>query len=210
MGANKAMRKTIIALLIIMTMGITTACGSSEENNGAEQQTTAAAEEQTVSNETDARDSMVICFSVTGHTKGVAEMIAEIADADMYEIIPAEPYTDEDIDYNNENSRATKEQNDKSSRPAFAGDVPSLDGVETVFLGYPIWWGEEPRIMDTFVEAVDFEGITVIPFCTSGSSGIGDSGKKLEQNAGSGTWVEGKRFDAGASEEEVRGWIDSL
>lgn len=203
-------RTTIAVLLIILTLGLMTACGNSEQNGREEQQTTAAAEENVVSDETDVRDTMVIYFSATGHTKSVAEKIAQITDAELYEIVPEELYTEEDIDYNDENSRATKEQNDKSVRPAFAGEVPSLEGVKTIFLGYPIWFGQEPRIMDTFVESVDFDSITVIPFCTSGSSGIGDSGKDLEQNASGGTWIDGERFGAGASEDEVRSWLDSL
>lgn len=203
-------RTTIAVLLIILTLGLMTACGNSEQNGREEQQTTAAAEENVVSDGTDVRDTMVIYFSATGHTKSVAEKIAQITDAELYEIVPEELYTEEDIDYNDENSRATKEQNDKSVRPAFAGEVPSLEGVKTIFLGYPIWFGQEPRIMDTFVESVDFDSITVIPFCTSGSSGIGDSGKDLEQNASGGTWIDGERFGAGASEDEVRSWLDSL
>ena len=203
-------RTTIAVLLIILTLGLMTACGNSEQNGREEQQTTAAPEENVVSDETDVRDTMVIYFSATGHTKSVAEKIAQITDAELYEIVPEELYTEEDIDYNDENSRATKEQNDKSVRPAFAGEVPSLEGVKTIFLGYPIWFGQEPRIMDTFVESVDFDSITVIPFCTSGSSGIGDSGKDLEQNASGGTWIDGERFGAGASEDEVRSWLDSL
>ena len=203
-------RTTIAVLLIILTLGLMTACGNSEQNGREEQQTTAAAEENVVSDETDVRDTMVIYFSATGHTKSVAEKIAQITDAELYEIVPEELYTEEDIDYNDENSRATKEQNDKSVRPAFAGEVPSLEGVKTIFLGYPIWFGQEPRIIDTFVESVDFDSITVIPFCTSGSSGIGDSGKDLEQNASGGTWIDGERFGAGASEDEVRSWLDSL
>ena len=203
-------RTTIAVLLIILTLGLMTACGNSEQNGREEQQTTAAAEENVVSDETDVRDTMVIYFSATGHTKSVAEKIAQITDAELYEIVPEELYTEEDIDYNDENSRATKEQNDKSVRPAFAGEIPSLEGVKTIFLGYPIWFGQEPRIMDTFVESVDFDSITVIPFCTSGSSGIGDSGKDLEQNASGGTWIDGERFGAGASEDEVRSWLDSL
>ena len=156
------------------------------------------------------KDTMVIYFSVTGNTKAVADRIAQLTDATVYQIEAKEPYTDKDIDYNDESSRAATEQNDQAARPAFAGKAPSLKGVKTVYLGYPIWFGQEPRIMDTFVEAVDFEGITVIPFCTSGSSDIGGSGKNLEQNAGSGKWLRGQRFDANVSEDELQSWIDSL
>ena len=153
---------------------------------------------------------LVAVFSATGTTKAVAEMIAAIEDADLYEIVPAEPYSAADLNYNDRNSRSTKEQNDKTVRPAITGDLPDLSGYERVYLGYPIWWGEEPRILDTFVESCDFTGITVIPFCTSISSGMGRSGQNLAENAGSGTWLEGRRFPGGVSETELESWIDSM
>ena len=154
------------------------------------------------------KTTLVVYFSATGITKGVAETIAQITDADLYEIQPAEPYTDDDLNWNDNNSRSTIEQNDSSARPEIAGEPLSLEGYKTVFIGYPIWWGEEPRIVDTFVESYDFDGITVMPFCTSGGSGIGRSGKNLEENAGSGTWLDGERFGAGATETELRNWIE--
>ena len=203
------MKKTIAIMLMILTISIMSACGSSEQTDVEEQPETIT-EESTEVDTAATGDTMVIYFSVTGHTKAVAEIIAQITDADVYEIEAEEPYTDADIDYNDDSSRASIEQNDKSARPALAGDLPSLEGVKTVFLGYPIWFGQEPRIMDTFAEAVSFNGITVIPFCTSGSSGIGNSGKNLEQIAGSGTWLAGERFAADTTEEEVQSWIDSL
>ena len=155
-------------------------------------------------------DVLVAYFSATGTTKGVAEKIAAITDADLYEITAAEPYSADDLNYNDRNSRSTKEQNDKSARPEIGSDPPDLSGYGTVYLGFPIWWGEEPRIMDTFVESCSFEGITVIPFCTSGSSGIGRSGPNMEALAGSGTWLEGKRFGGGVSEADLRSWIEGL
>ena len=203
------MKKVIAVMLVILTIGIMSGCGSSEQT-GAEEQPETTAEESAEGTTEATGDTMVIYFSVTGHTKAVAGMITQITDADVYEIEAEEPYTDADIDYNDDSSRASIEKNDKSARPSFAGDAPSLEGVKTVYLGYPIWFGQEPRIMDTFVEAVSFDGITVIPFCTSGSSGIGDSGKNLEQLAGSGTWLAGERFAADTTEEEVQSWIDSL
>lgn len=203
------MKKLIAIMLMILTIGIMSACGSSEQTDAEEQQETTT-EESTEATAEATGDTMVIYFSVTGHTKTVAEMITQITGADVYEIEAEEPYTDADIDYSDDNSRASIEQNDKSARPAFAGDPPSLEGVKTLYLGYPIWFGQEPRIMDTFVEAVNFDGITVIPFCTSGSSGIGDSGKNLEQITGNGTWLAGERFAADTTEGEVQSWIDSL
>ncbi len=153
---------------------------------------------------------LVVYFSATGTTKGVAEKIAGITGADIYEIKAAQEYTDADLNWNDSKSRSTKEQNDSSVRPEIGSEAVSLDGYKTIYIGYPIWWGEEPRIMDTFVENYSFDGITMIPFCTSGSSGIGRSGQNLADNAGSGTWLAGKRFGAGASEEDIRSWIEGL
>ncbi|MCR5053309.1 MAG: flavodoxin [Lachnospiraceae bacterium] len=154
--------------------------------------------------------TLVVYFSATGNTKGVAEKIAGITGADTYEIKAEQEYTDADLKWNDSDSRSTKEQNDSSIRPEIGSDAVSLDGYSRIYIGYPIWWGEEPRIMDTFVESYSFDGITMIPFCTSGSSEIGRSGQNLADNAGSGIWIDGKRFGAGASEDEIRAWIESL
>ncbi len=155
-------------------------------------------------------DVLSVYFSATGTTKGIAEKIAGITGADTYEIKAAQEYSDADLNWNDSDSRSTKEQNDSSARPEIGSEAVSLDGYSTIYIGYPIWWGEEPRIMDTFVESYNFDGITMIPFCTSGSSGIGRSGQNLADNAGSGTWIDGKRFGAGASEDEIRSWIEGL
>ena len=125
-------------------------------------------------------DVLVAYFSATGTTKGVAEKIASVTGGDLYEILAAEPYTSDDLNYNDSSSRSTKEQNDKNVRPEIGSEDISLEGYTTIYLGFPIWWGEEPRILDTFVEKYSFEGITVIPFCTSGGSGIGRSGPNME------------------------------
>ena len=183
----------------------TTASVSKSEATEAEA-TTEAPTETTTSGS----DTLVIYFSATGTTKGIAEKIAEYTSADLYEITAAIPYSDEDRDWKDSNSRCTKEQNDSSVRPEISSETISLDGYKTIYIGYPIWFGQEPRIMDTFVESYNFDGITMIPFCTSGSSGIGQSGKNLEANAGSGNWAEGKRFAGNASEEEIKEWVDSM
>ncbi len=154
--------------------------------------------------------TLVVYFSATGNTRNVAEMIAEIENADTWEIIPEQPYSKEDINYQDYNCRALKEQNDKSARPAIAGEKIDLSGYTKIYIGYPIWATQEPRIMDTFVEAYDFGTATVIPFCTSGSSGIGSTGTRLATLAGSGDWKAGKRFPGSATEEDVRKWIESL
>ena len=191
-------------LLLLLTLCLTIGLAACSGSNNSEEQTS----ETEGSNS--GKDTLVVYFSVTGNTKGVAEKIADITGADVYEIEAAEEYTSEDIDYDNSDSRTTREQNDSSARPEIGSDKVSLDGYSTIYIGYPIWWGQEPRIMDTFVESYDFDGITVIPFCTSGSSDIGQSGQNLADNAGSGSWLEGKRFAGGASEDEIREWIEGL
>lgn len=153
---------------------------------------------------------LVVVFSATGTTKGVAEKIATIEKAELYEIKAAEEYTSADLNWNDSGSRTTREQNDKSARPEIGSERISVEGYDKIYVGFPIWWGEEPRIMDTFAESYDFDGITMIPFCTSGSSGIGSSGENLAQRAGSGNWLEGKRFSGSVTEDELREWINSL
>ena len=153
------------------------------------------------------KDVLVVYFSATGTTKKVAKKIAKIEGADIYRIKAAQKYTSDDLDWNDSPSRSTKEQNDPSARPQIGSKSISLDGYKKIYIGYPIWWGEEPRILDTFVESYNFDGKTVIPFCTSSSSGLGRSGKNLADNAKSGNWLEGKRFGAGTSKEDVAAWI---
>lgn len=180
--------------------------GTSEVTDGTESET-----DKQTSESTDGHKSvLVVVFSATGTTKGVAEKIAAIEDADLYEIKAAKEYTSEELNWNDRDSRSTKEQNDSSVRPEIGSESVSLEGYEKIYIGYPIWWGEEPRIMDTFVESYDFGGITVIPFCTSSSSGIGRSGENLADNAKSGNWLDGKRFPGSVSESELRDWIDGL
>ena len=220
-----------VMICMVLTLGLT-ACGSntSETEMGSGNQAVESITENsegsanvTVSEDTDdvaevpeqnrsdtGKDTLVVVFSATGTTKGVAEKIASITDADFYEIIPAEPYSDADLDWNDKDSRTTIEQNDASVRPAISGEAISLEGYKTIYIGYPIWWGEEPRIMDTFVESYNFDGITMIPFCTSGGSGIGRSGKNLAEHAGSGNWLEGDRLQGSVSEEDLQSWIDGL
>ena len=169
-----------------------------------------SAENTSAEDTTDHSEVLVAYFSATGTTRGVAEKIAAITGGDLYEIVPAEPYSDADLNWNDRNSRSTKEQNDKSVRPEIGSASISPEDYTTIYLGFPIWWGEEPRIMDTFVEKYSFEGITVIPFCTSGGSGIGRSGPNMEALAGSGNWLEGKRFGGSVSEADLRSWIEGM
>ncbi len=153
---------------------------------------------------------MVVYFSATGNTAGIAQSLIDGLGADSYEIIPAEPYTDADLDYGDPQSRSSIECNDPDARPAISGETPDLSGYDIILLGYPIWWGEAPRILDTFVESQDLSGKTVIPFCTSGSSGFGSSDAALKAEVPSSTWLEGHRFSAGASRDEVLEWVNGL
>ena len=213
-----------------------TACGSSDSNNQSSQQVTTTQQEQTTDTTTtattkedkttpevtvennataEATDStesntLVVYFSRTGNTEKIAEYLINITNADSYVIEAAVPYTDEDIEYNNASCRANQEQNDKNVRPEISNPIASIDSYDTIFLGYPIWWGQEPRIIDTFLENYDFSDKTVIPFCTSGSSGISTSEKNISELVTIGTQLEGRRFPAGASEDEVKEWYDTL
>lgn len=213
---ERTMRKILsILLTLCLIIGLTACSGRSSEeaadtDNGSEASETEQTDEAESNDISAGNTTLVVYFSATGNTKGVAEKIASITGADIYEIKAAEEYTDEDLDWNDSDSRTTHEQNDPSVRPEIGSDPVSLDGYTTIYIGYPIWWGEEPRIMDTFVESYDFNGITMIPFCTSGGSGIGRSGQNLSDNAGSGSWLEGARFDGDVSEDELRSWIEGL
>lgn len=153
---------------------------------------------------------LVAYFSATGNTRAVAEKIAALTGGDLYEIVPAQPYTSEDLDWRNSQSRSSQEMDDPDARPEIAGSPVEMDGYGTLYLGYPIWHGQAPRILSTFVESCDLEGVRVIPFCTSGSSGIGSSADSLAEQAGGGAWLEGRRFDSGVPDSELQAWIDGL
>ena len=153
---------------------------------------------------------LVAYFSATGSTRGVAEHIADIVGADLFEIVPEKPYTGADLDYRDASSRASREQDDPAARPAIHGEVEDMGQYGVVFLGYPIWHGQAPKIISTFLEGCDLSGKTVIPFCTSGGSGIDGSEGALNALAPQARWRNGERFGAGASREAVKDWVDSL
>ena len=172
----------------------------------------AVAEEGTAAGQTFEPTShiLVVFFSATGTTKGVAEKLAEGLSADLYEIVPEEPYTDADLNYNNSRSRTSIETDDPTCRPAIAGELPDLTGYDTILIGYPIWWGDVPRIVSIFVENVDLTDKTLAVFFTSGSSGLGNSMKHLEEQSGAGTWLEGKRYTSQTTAEELVSWAEGL
>ena len=155
---------------------------------------------------------LVVYYSASGNTETAANYIAQATGGDIFEITPAEPYTSDDLNWTDENSRVSREHEDESLRDVelTTTEVENWDSYETVFIGYPIWWGIAAWPVDGFVEANDFSGKTVIPFCTSSSSGLGQSGELLAQLAGTGDWQEGQRFRSSASQEDVNEWVDSL
>ena len=155
---------------------------------------------------------LVVYYSATGNTAQVAQYIADSTGGDLFEIQPVEPYTDDDLNWTDDNSRVSQEHADESLRDVelVADTVDNWDQYDTVFIGYPIWWGIAAWPVDGFVEANDFSGKTVIPFCTSTSSGLGQSGQLLADMAGTGDWQEGMRFRSGASAEDVQAWIEEL
>ena len=153
-------------------------------------------------------DVLVAYFSATGNTKSVAEKLATAINADLFEIVPKQLYTADDLNWHNDKSRSSVEMGDKSSRPAIASKIDNISQYKIVFVGSPIWWGREPSIMDTFIESYDFTGKTVIPFVTSGSSGIGNYGANLQSLAPNAKVLSGKRFSTSVTAEELKNWAD--
>ena len=156
--------------------------------------------------------TLVVYYSASGNTERVAKDIAEAAGADLFEIVPTEVYTSEDLNWTNPDSRVSREHDDESLRdvPLTTTEVPDWDSYDTVFIGYPIWWGIAAWPVDTFVKNNDFTGKTVIPFATSSSSGMGQSGSLLTDMAGTGEWQEGQRFSSGVSSDDVQSWVNGL
>lgn len=156
--------------------------------------------------------TLVVYYSASGNTARVAKDIAEAAGADLFEIVPTEVYTSEDLNWTNPDSRVSREHDDESLRdvPLTTTEVPDWDSYDTVFIGYPIWWGIAAWPVDTFVKNNDFTGKTVIPFATSSSSGMGQSGSLLADMAGTGEWQEGQRFSSGVSSDDVQSWVNGL
>ncbi len=172
---------------------------------------TSAAPEETADAASDS-STLIVYFSATGNTEEAAGYIADITGGDTFELEAVEPYTDEDLNYGDDNSRVSREHEDESLQDVelVADTVDNWDSYDTVFIGYPIWWGSAAWPVDGFIEANDFTGKTVIPFCTSASSGLGDSDKELAEMAGTGDWLEGHRFSSRVSEEDIQQWLDEL
>lgn len=172
----------------------------------------AAASSEAASTVTTTGKTLVVYFSATGTTQGVAQTIADTVGADLFEVVPSDPYTSDDLNWTNNDSRVSREHNDEGLR-AVALESTGVDGwddYDTVFIGYPIWWGIAAWPMSSFVAVNDFTGKTVIPFCTSTSSGIGQSGDLLAELADAGTWLDGQRFSRGSSEADIASWVNGL
>lgn len=172
----------------------------------------AAASSEAASTVTTTGKTLVVYFSATGTTQGVAQTIADTVGADLFEVVPSDPYTSDDLNWTNNDSRVSREHNDEGLR-AVALESTGVDGwddYDTVFIGYPIWWGIAAWPMSSFVAVNDFTGKTVIPFCTSLSSGIGQSGELLAELADAGTWLDGQRFSRGSSEADIASWVNGL
>lgn len=156
--------------------------------------------------------TLVVYYSATGNTEEAATFIAAATNADIFELEPKDPYTDADLNWTDDNSRVVYEHDNPDARDVelVSATVPDWESYDTVFIGYPIWWGIAAWPVDSFVKANDFTGKTVVPFCTSSSSGLGESGELLAELAGTGEWLEGERFSSGVTEDAVQIWIEDL
>ena len=219
---------TALLLSVVLVLGLA-ACGSANKPaSSTTQPETSAPTEQPATEPSESSSTapaesepetqpetgktLVVYYSASGNTERVAKDIAEAAGADLFEIVPTEVYTSDDLDWTNPDSRVSREHDDESLRdvPLTTTEVPDWDSYDTVFIGYPIWWGIAAWPVDTFVKNNDFTGKTVIPFATSSSSGMGQSGSLLADMAGTGEWQEGQRFSSGVSSDDVQSWVNVL
>ena len=216
------MKRTITFILALAVIFSLAACGSNTEeaHTGIPAETEApeaalAAAEPAEAEETSAdegqRHILVAWFSATGHTEPLAKYAAEYLDADLYEIVPAQPYTAEDLNYNDSSTRATVEQNTDDARQEISGMVENMEQYDTIIIAHPIWWGQAPKIIYTFLESYDFSGKTLVTMCTSASSGLGTSAENLQKAApDSVNWLESKRFEIETDASAVELWLDSI
>ena len=214
---NKISRRQFLqvaaALLLASCSGNSaSSVSSSSVAASSEAASRAAASSEATSTVTTTGKTLVVYFSATGTTQGVAQTIADTVGADLFEVVPSDPYTSDDLNWTNNDSRVSREHNDEGLRAVAleSTDVDGWDDYDTVFIGYPIWWGIAAWPMNGFVSANDFSGKNVVPFCTSLSSGIGQSGKLLAELADAGTWLDGQRFSRGSSEADIASWVNGL
>lgn len=217
------MKKIAAIIFFVFSVCVLGACGSSAGSQNPASQavgtetgrkgTTAETEQEEDREEEQDQETKILVayFSCTNTTRPLAEYAADALGADLYEIVPAVPYTAEDLNYSDSDCRADKEQKDPASRPEISGSVEGMEEYDLVFVGYPIWWGQAPKIIYTFMESYDFSGKTIVPFCTSGSSGIGSSATNLHDLcADTATWLDGARLEGSTTREEMAEWINGL
>lgn len=219
------MKKRVLSLLLTgaVLIGLLSGCGTVKEeqkNSGTSQptqedqpsQNTNTSPEESNTNKPAEGKTLVVYFSATGTTEKVAGMIADATGGDLFALEPVNPYTNEDLDWTDKDSRVSKEHDNESERTVelVSTTVDGFQDASVVYVGYPIWWGIAAWPVNDFIKNNDFSGKTVIPFCTSSSSGLGNSGKLLEEMAGTGNWLEGKRFNSSVSADDIKEWIDSL
>lgn len=219
---------TTLFLSFILVLGLA-ACGNNNTNNTepsiTETPSAATSEPETTehpttdTSETEAADTestggktLVVYYSASGNTENVSNVIAKTLGADLFELEPVEPYSNDDLNWTNDDSRVTREHENEDERDVelVSATVDNWSEYDTVFIGYPIWWGIAAWPVDEFIETNDFTGKTVIPFATSASSGMGQSGELLAEMAGIGDWQEGQRFRSGASEDDIVAWVEGL
>lgn len=222
---NKKIIGLIIAIIVIIIVVAVFAIYKNSRTNEnaklvADNNNTITTKENSKYNENDKNTdnssnkskTLVVYYSAQNHTKDVAEKIAKNLDADIFEIVPEEIYTSEDLNWTNNNSRVSKEHNDELLRNVKlkTTTIDNWEDYDTILIGYPIWWGIAAWPVDTFVKANDFTGKTVIPFCTSTSSGLGQSGSLLKEESNGGNWKNGHRFSSNSSDSDIKNWTDSL
>lgn len=214
---------TVLSLSFMLVLGLT-ACGNSnttEKEKGSSETPDTTVSESVTTGTSDAEDqdpegaggkTLVVYYSATGNTETAANYIAEAAAADLFELEPVEPYSDADLNWTDDDSRVSREHENEDERdvPLVSATVENWSDYDTVFIGYPIWWGIAAWPVNEFIETNDFTGKTVIPFATSASSGMGESGQLLEEMAGTGDWQEGQRFRESVSQEDVNAWVEGL
>ena len=214
-------KNIIIGIVAVIILGIVGILGYLILNNNQKENTSNNNSSETGNIEKNNKDNdtnissgktLVVYYSATGRTKTIAEEIANNLNADIFEIEPVDIYTSDDLDWTDKNSRVSKEHDDESLRDVKLKNtkVSNWDNYDTILIGYPIWWGIAAWPVDNFVKENDFKDKTVIPFCTSASSGLGQSGEILEKEANGGEWKSGQRFSSGASDKDIKKWTDSL
>lgn len=217
------MKKLTALLLSLMLVFSLAACGNNPQAAETEPATSTPVSEETqepeTSEETEAADTestggktLVVYYSASGNIENVSNVIAKTLGADLFELEPVEPYSNDDLNWTNDDSRVTREHENEDERDVelVSATVDNWSEYDTVFIGYPIWWGIAAWPVDEFIETNDFTGKTVIPFATSASSGMGQSGELLAEMAGTGDWQEGQRFRSGASEDDIVAWVEGL